>query len=100
MVIIDKGVSINYVDKQGEEGIAYCQRYYISLCSKLVNEGGREVKNPQNLVSVVYEFPQIRNGILSGVLKVGFVENMALVPSARHILDLFSRLANQTIEIK
>ena len=34
------GASINYVNKQGERGLAECQRYYISLCSKLVNEGG------------------------------------------------------------
>ena len=37
---IGKGPFINYVDKQGRmEGLAKCQRYYISLCNKLVNEG-------------------------------------------------------------
>ena len=36
------GASINYVDKQrGGKGSLKCQRYYISLLSKLVNEGGR-----------------------------------------------------------
>ena len=28
------------VDKKGRGGLAKCQRHYISLCSKLVNEGG------------------------------------------------------------
>ena len=46
--------------KQGGEGrLIKCQRYYISLCSKLVNEGGGEVKNSQYLVNVVYEYPQL-----------------------------------------
>ena len=36
-----------------------CQQYYISLCSKLVNEGGREVKNPKNSVNVVYGCPKV-----------------------------------------
>ena len=36
-----RGASINYVDKQGGGDVSLkCQRYYISLCSKLVNEGG------------------------------------------------------------
>ena len=35
------GASIKYVDKQGgERGSPKCQRYYISLFSKLVKEGG------------------------------------------------------------
>ena len=34
------GASIKYVDKQGgERGSPKCQRYYISLFSKLVKEG-------------------------------------------------------------
>ena len=37
--------------------ILFC---YISLCSKLVNEGGG-VKNPQNPVNLVYEWPLILN---------------------------------------
>ena len=47
----------NYVDKEGVQ-LAKCQLYNISLCSNgsnLVNEGVRGVKNPQNLVNVVYE---------------------------------------------
>ena len=36
-----KGSPINYVDKQwGGRGSHKCQRYYISLFSKLVNKGG------------------------------------------------------------
>ena len=36
-----KGASINYVDKQGRgRGSPKCQRYYIRLFSKFVNEGG------------------------------------------------------------
>ena len=55
-----KGVSINYVDKQGGErgeGSPKCQRYYINLFSELVNEGERGVKNSQNFVNVVYGCP-------------------------------------------
>ena len=37
----DKGASINYIDKKG---VAKCQQYYISLCSKLVNEGRGDQK--------------------------------------------------------
>ena len=45
--------------KAKEEGVVKCQQYYyVSLCSKLVNEGGWGVKNPQNLVNVVNEYPQ------------------------------------------
>ena len=52
--ILFKGTSINYVDKQGGgRGLPKYQRYYISLFSKLVNEGGG-VKDPQNSVNVVY----------------------------------------------
>ena len=40
----------------GEGGLAKCQRYYISFCSKLVNEGWG-IKNPQNPVNVVYGCP-------------------------------------------
>ena len=52
-----KGASINYVDKQGERGLAKCQPYYITLCNKIVNEGGMGVKNPQNSVNVIYGCP-------------------------------------------
>ena len=54
-VVSCMGASINYIDKQGEG--AKCQQYYISLCSKFVNEGGGGVKNPQNFVNVVYGCP-------------------------------------------
>ena len=47
--LLGKGTSINYVDKHGERGLAKCQRYYISLCSKFVNEGGG-IKNSSNLL--------------------------------------------------
>ena len=50
------GASINYGDKQGGgRGSPKCQRYYISLFSKLVN------KNPQNSVNVVYGYPLYQN---------------------------------------
>ena len=42
---------------RGRGKFAKCQRYNISLCSKSVNEGEREVKIPQNYVNIVYEFP-------------------------------------------
>ena len=45
---------MNYVDKKKGEGVAKCQRYYISLCSKLVN--------------IVYEYT-----LKMGSLKEGFV---------------------------
>ena len=49
--------SINYVYKlRGGRGSPKCQRYYISLFSKLVNGGGQ---NPQNSVNVVYGCPLI-----------------------------------------
>ena len=35
-----KGPFINFVHKQGEGELIKCQRYNISLYSKLVNEGG------------------------------------------------------------
>ena len=39
--VIGKGVSINYVDKEGGgRGSPKCQRYFIYLFSKFVNEGG------------------------------------------------------------
>ena len=42
------------------EGLTKCQRYYISLYSKLVNEGGmRRDKNLQNPVNVVYGCPLV-----------------------------------------
>ena len=42
---IEIGATRNYVDKQGERGgLAKCQRYYISLSSKLVKEGGEGSK--------------------------------------------------------
>ena len=51
----DNVTSINYVDKQGGGGVGSpkYQGYHISF----VNEGGREVKNPQNSVNVVYVCP-------------------------------------------
>ena len=40
--------------KAKEEGVVKCQQYYyVSLCSKLVNEGGWG----QNPANVVYEWP-------------------------------------------
>ena len=55
-----RGSSINYVDNQGGgKGSDKCQRYYMSLLSKLVNKRGMgRGKNPQNYVNVVYEWPQ------------------------------------------
>ena len=48
-----------YVDKQGGGGISQLPTiYYISLCCKLVTKGGHGVKNPQNIVNVVYECPK------------------------------------------
>ena len=46
------GASMNYVDKQGE-GVSQMS----TILQKLVHEGGRGIKNPQNFVNVVYEFP-------------------------------------------
>ena len=52
------GGSINYVDKQGGEGVSqmltilHKLMYLVNLSSK-----GEEVKNPQNFVDVVYEWP-------------------------------------------
>ena len=38
---IGQGGIHNYIDKQGGgRGLPKCQRYYISLFSKLVNKGG------------------------------------------------------------
>ena len=45
-------------------GSTKCQRYYISLCSKLINKEGKGVKNPQNPVNVVYEWTHTPIGIL------------------------------------
>ena len=41
---------------EGGRGSPKFQRYYISLCCKFVNQDGG-VKNPQNLVNVVYGYP-------------------------------------------
>ena len=63
-----RGSSINYVDNQGGgKGSAKCQRYYMSLFSKLVNEatkGRGGVKNPHNFVNVVYGCPLELNKLL------------------------------------
>ena len=37
---MDKGASINYVEKQGGGSSNVNNNIYIILCSKLVNEGG------------------------------------------------------------
>ena len=54
---------------RGREGSTKCQRYYISLFSKFVNEGrrGREVKNPQNPVNVVYGCPLSPKKVLPNI---------------------------------
>ena len=44
-----------------DRGLSKCQRYYGSLCSKLVNEGRRGVKHSQNPVNVVYKWPLRQN---------------------------------------
>ena len=51
---MDKGASINYVEKQGGGSSNVNNNIYIILCSKLVNEGG----GGQNSVNIVYECPQ------------------------------------------
>ena len=54
-VPLAKGTPVNHVDKRGGgRGSPKCQRYYISLFSKLVNEG-EGVKKPRKSVNVVYE---------------------------------------------
>ena len=46
----------NYVDKQGEGGSPQCLRYFIRLCSKLVNDQSEdELNNSQNPVNVVMD---------------------------------------------
>ena len=42
---------------EGGGGLAKCLFYYISLCSKLADRGGRGVKNWQNLADIVYGCP-------------------------------------------
>ena len=49
---------LDMLTSKGEGVSLKCQRYYISLCSKLVNEG-EEVNNPQNSVNVICEWPFI-----------------------------------------
>ena len=44
---------------RGEGGLAKGLWYYISLCSKLADRGGRGVKNRQNLADIVYGRPLI-----------------------------------------
>ena len=58
ILIFKRGIHKLRWQARGRGGLAKCQRYYISLCSKLVNEGGG-AKNPQNIVNVVYECPLI-----------------------------------------
>ena len=52
------GASIKYVDKQGgERGSPKCQRYYISLFSKLVKEGERGLKILKILSTYIMDAP-------------------------------------------
>ena len=69
------GSFINLVDKQGggARGFTKCLWYYISLCSKLVYEGGRGVKNLQNPVYVVYERPLSKKSNFSYFSQIGSV---------------------------
>ena len=50
---------LDMLTSKGEGVSLKCQRYYISLCSKLVNEG-KEVNNPQNSVNIVYGCPLMK----------------------------------------
>ena len=47
------GPFTNYIDKEEGWGLAKCQRHYISLCSKFVDEGEEGIRNPQNPDNVV-----------------------------------------------
>ena len=61
-----KGCLYTSLTTKGGE-LAKCQRYYMSLFSKLVNEatkGRGGVKNPQNFVNVVYGCPLGLNKLL------------------------------------
>ena len=46
---------------EGGGGFVKCLCYYISLCSKLANKGGRGVKNLQNPANVICVRPQTQN---------------------------------------
>ena len=61
LLISCKGASMHCVDMQGgRRGSPKCQRYYISLFSKLVNEEGRGSKNLKFLSTyVVYGCPLV-----------------------------------------
>ena len=53
---LGKGTSINYVDKQGvERGGSQLSTIPYKLMLSTCHQRGRGVKNPQNLVNVVYE---------------------------------------------
>ena len=59
-----KGASINYIDKQGGGGWSpKCQPYYISLFSKLVNEGWREGHKYQKFCEPSLWMPPYSNHI-------------------------------------
>ena len=57
------GSFINYVDKQGD-GVS--QRLAYLVYSKLVNEVGMGINNPQNIVNTVFECPLGALGIMAG----------------------------------
>ena len=52
-----KGPSINYVGRRGKGGLAICLYYYISLCSKLADGGGRGQKMAKSCLRSLWMVP-------------------------------------------